>query len=88
MCYDGCTFPSAILKGVPIMTVIPSVRVSQPHIEQIHNYLEEAVKELAFLRQDAAKRGASDVVRRLDSLEYYIVTARQSLPPRQTKLPF
>jgi spore coat protein CotF len=70
------------------MNAVPTVKVTQPHIEQIHDHLENALTHNAALKKLAIKAGFVEMFPTIDEAEYEIRTATQYLPPRQSKLPF
>ena len=68
------------------MTKIPTVSISQPHVEQIHDYLENALSELSLLRAEAPNHPSWALQQRIEEIDYLIRTARQSLPPSQSEM--
>jgi len=65
-----------------------SVRISQPHVEQLHKYLEQALDELLHLHAEAANPETEGLRKRIEEVDYLVRTARQSLPAKQLELPF
>lgn len=65
-----------------------NISMNRAHLDQMRSYLDEALAEIAPLYADAANRGASDDLRQLERIQYYIVSARDNLPPKQMALPF
>jgi len=49
-------------------------------------YLEQALNELLRLHAEAANPDTEAVRKRVEEVDYLIRTARQSLPPTQTKM--
>lgn len=70
------------------MATIPKVKMSQPHVEQIHTHLDIALAQCVKTRAIVTEAGFVEVLPCLDEIEYEVQTARQYLPPRQQKLPF
>lgn len=70
------------------MTTIPTTKIKQPHVEQIHDLLEQALLTVSQLHAAAGRMGAEDLHPELEEVDYLIKTATQYLPPKQTKLPF
>lgn len=70
------------------MTTVPTVKVTQPHIEQIHDLLDDALLELTHLHAKAGKPDSVELQKSIEQVDYLVRTATQYLPPRQTKLPF
>ncbi len=68
------------------MSKIASVRVKQPHIEQLHKYLEQALAEIEEALRHKDFVGDNGWVERLGEAHYLVATAKQSLPPKQLTL--
>lgn len=70
------------------MAKIPHVSISQPHIEQLHKSLDQALQEVAAAKLTAEEFSDREASIHLDEIGYLVLTVKQSLPPQQMKHPF
>lgn len=84
----GCSIALSVsTKRIPQVGRIPKVLISQPEVEQIHKYLEQALGELSRLHAIAEVKEIEEIQKRIEEVEYLVQAARQTLPPTQLKLP-
>lgn len=62
--------------------------VSQPHIEQMHDDLDQAAQYIAALVRHLGARDDRKSVGELDRIAFLVASVKQTLPPTQLKLPF
>jgi len=67
---------------------IPSVKIEQPRIEQVHTYLDLILKEVRAAKPYVSHTCANKTEKHWDEVEYLVRSVRQILPARQTPLPF
>jgi hypothetical protein len=74
-------------EGDKNMTTMPTYKWKQPHIEQAHRYLEDALSELGKARSHAQILDDRGLENALEEVECLLRDARNILPPKQMKLP-
>ncbi len=70
------------------MARIPSVKITQPHIEQLHMHLDYALEQTWRAKKVATKAAFVELLPLIEEIAYEIKTARQYVPPKQPRLPF
>lgn len=69
------------------MTIIPTFKMKQPHIEQAHRHLEDATSEIGKAQAHAEILDDERLSQTLKEIEYLLQSMRDVLPPKQMKLP-
>lgn len=62
------------------------VKVTQPHVEQLHKYIDQVMVELGRLRREAESTDSQGRLKRIDEVSYLVDTIRQDLPPKRLKI--
>lgn len=70
------------------MTITPVYKWKQPHVEQAHRTLVDALAELGKAQAHAAILDDDLLIKALGEVEYLILTVVKALPPKQLTLPF
>jgi len=69
------------------MPAIASVRMKQPHVEQVHRKLLGALGAFIAIQVIAKEKGLAEIVSQCEQGRYEIESATQWMPPKQPKLP-